>query len=99
MILSSNISDNRALVTISGEIDTLDAESLISELESLPEEARFIDFDLENASYISSSGLRALLKAMKMSEKRGGAMSIVKSGEFVREILSVVGFDKLFKVL
>jgi anti-anti-sigma regulatory factor len=39
-----------------------------------------------------------LLKAMDMAEERGGVMKVVKSSEFVREILAAVGFDKLFEV-
>lgn len=98
MDLSVNISENRARITVVGMVDTLDSEGFLSKLEDLPEEAQNIEFDLERVSYISSSGLRVLLKAMDMAEERGGVMKVVKSSEFVREILTAVGFDKLFAV-
>jgi len=98
--VEKNISENcaSAKITVWGMIDTLDSERFFSELERLPEEAQNIEFDLENVPYISSSGLRVLLKAMDMAEDRGGVMKVVKSSEFVREILAAVGFDKLFEV-
>lgn len=98
MDLSSKISDNCARITISGMIDTLDAERLLSELESLIEDAANIEFNLEQTAYISSSGLRVLLRAMDIAVERGGLMKVVKSSEFVREILTAVGFHNLFSV-
>ena len=98
MNLSVSNTENCSKISVEGMIDTLDSEKLLSELERLPEEAQNIEFDLGNVSYISSSGLRVLLKAMDMAEERGGVMKVVKSSEFVREILAAVGFDKLFEV-
>jgi anti-anti-sigma factor len=80
-------------------IDTFDSEKLLEQVESLPEEAQNIDFDMEHVTYISSSGLRVLLKAMDMAEERGGVMKVVKCGKFVREILNAVGFNKLFEII
>jgi anti-sigma B factor antagonist len=98
MELSTNVLDGCAKITVSGMIATLDSEVFLSELERLPEGVRNIEFDFEHVSYISSSGLRVLLAAISIAEKRGGTIKVIKSSEFVREILSVVGFDKVFEV-
>jgi len=94
MNISSKFSNNHALITVTGEIDTLNAEKLLGELEALLKDAQNIDFDLEAVSYISSAGIRTLLTAAKMAEKRGGTLAVVKASEFVREILTMVGLDK-----
>jgi anti-sigma B factor antagonist len=99
MNISANISDTCAHIIISGMIDTHDSEKFLEQVESLPEDVQNIEFDMEQVTYISSSGLRVLLKAMDMAEERGGAMRVAKCSDFVREILNAVGFNKLFEVV
>jgi anti-anti-sigma factor len=67
MDISVTITDNRAYIAVSGEVDTLDAEGHLSEIEGLHEDAHDMDFDLERVSYISSSGLRVLLRAKNIA--------------------------------
>lgn len=51
--------------------------------------------DLEKVSYISSAGLRLLLKAAKLAKSAGVGFSICALQPAVREAFEISGFDKI----
>ncbi len=53
--------------------------------------------DLEQVSYISSAGLRVLLYLQKTFSKRGGIVVLSAIQPFCQKVLSMTGFDKLFR--
>ncbi len=87
-------------VLIAIPIDRLDAnnspeaEALITENIDKGETRIIIDFSKTN--YISSAGLRVILKAAKMVKQRGGRLVFYNANELVREVLEISGFADLF---
>ncbi len=87
-------------VLIDIPIDRLDtnnsseAEALITENIENGETRVVIDFSKTN--YISSAGLRVILKAAKMVQQRGGGLVIYNANELVSEVLEISGFSTLF---
>jgi anti-sigma B factor antagonist len=66
-----------AVVTASGEIDISTADGFGLELErALSSDARSVVLDLERVSFIDSTGLTALLKAIEQSN---GRLRVVRS--------------------
>jgi anti-anti-sigma factor len=55
-------------------------------------------FDLEETDYVSSAGLRVMMKAAKGTAKAGGCVGICHTKASVREVLDLCGFASLFKV-
>lgn len=55
-------------------------------------------FDLKELEYISSSGLRILVAAMKKMKAQGGKMTLKNVGEQVREVLEMTGFSQIFNL-
>ena len=52
---------------------------------------------MEKLAYISSAGLRVLLKAQKTMNKQG-SMSIRNAGAEILEIFEVTGFDEILNI-
>jgi anti-anti-sigma factor len=54
--------------------------------------------DLTHVTYISSSGLRALLRVRRQTQIGGGDVVLCAMNERVAEIFEMIGFNKLFRI-
>lgn len=54
--------------------------------------------DLAGVTYLSSSGLRALLRARKLAQAGGGDVVLCGMSPRVREVFEMIGFTSLFRV-
>jgi len=73
-----------------GAIDTITSSQLEEALEDQLDGVEKLLFDFSDVEYISSAGLRVLLKLHKEMEKKGG-MKIMDLTEEVRDTLEIVG--------
>lgn len=69
-----------------------------NEILSTLDGAKAVTFDLDGLEYISSSGLRILVAALKKVRAGGGTMTIKHVGEQVREVFDMTGFTQIFNV-
>ena len=84
-------------VALEGRLDTVTAPALEAALGDLDGVTALV-IDMEKVVYMSSAGLRALLKTQKALTKGGGGMVIRKVGRDIREIFEVTGFDELLTI-
>ena len=87
----------KLLAFVSGRIDTITApklEKLV--LENLDGVTEFI-LDFKDMSYISSAGLRVLLKAQKLMNQQG-SMKLTNVRKEVMEIFDVTGFSDILNI-
>lgn len=76
------------------KIDTLSAPILEGELEAaFGRQATELIIDMERTYYISSVGLRAILKAQKQMNVKNGRLVIRHAGPQIRELFDVTGFS------
>jgi anti-anti-sigma factor len=54
--------------------------------------------DLAGVTYISSSGLRALLRARRQSQAGGGDVALCAMSARVTEVFDMIGFNNLFRI-
>lgn len=54
--------------------------------------------DMAGVTYLSSSGLRALLRARKGAQAAGGDVVLCNMTPRVREVFEMIGFTSLFRV-
>ena len=80
-----------------GRIDTYNAPHFASEMEKALNGATSLTLDFSALTYISSSGLRAVMLAAK-AMARQGEMRIVGVSESVYDILETTGFTGLCDV-
>ena len=91
------IENKNLILYLSGKIDSTNTEIFEKELEEIFAEnvgKNFI-FDAENLEYISSAGLRSLLKFRKLIDKK---IVIQNASAEIYEIFDVTGFDNFFDV-
>jgi anti-anti-sigma factor len=82
-----------------GRLDTTTAGELERRMgAAIDGGARKLLLDLADAPYVSSHGLRVLLKASKRLTELGGAFAICAMTEQVADVFSVTGFDRIIAV-
>lgn len=85
------------LVKVSGRIDTISAPDFEKAVDEVLGEANSLVFDLAGVEYISSAGLRVILKAQKVMGNKG-KMKIINVPEAVREIFDITGFSDFLTI-
>lgn len=78
-------------LTLTGRLDTTTAPELETLLNALLPGAETLIIDLGNLEYISSAGLRLILKAQKAMGQKGG-MKLRHVPEPVMDVFTITGF-------
>ncbi len=89
--IEKNFTNRKLTIIISGRLDTITAPELENELmkDSLNFDSLVID--MKNLAYISSAGLRVILKLHKELVKKGG-LKLINVKDEVREVFEITGF-------
>ena len=93
----ATISRNENVVTITTDerIDTINAVNFENEISPfLSESGLKIIFDCTNLDYISSSGLRVILKAQKLVSARKGEMKLIGVKPTIKKVFDMTGFTR-----
>ncbi len=85
------------LLGLSGRLDTTTAPELEAVVDEVLEKADRLTLDMEGLEYISSAGLRVILKAQKGMSGKGG-MKLVHVPEAVMEVFSITGFSDFLTI-
>ena len=91
MSLQIEKKDNTTLA-LSGRLDTVTAPELEKAVAELLPQADSLVLDLGSLEYISSAGLRVILKAYKTLANKGG-LKLTGVQEAVREVFDITGFS------
>ena len=82
---------------LSGRLDTVTAPQLEAELEKILSDSDALVLDMANLEYISSAGLRVILKAQKAMNTKG-TMKLIHVGESIMEIFDITGFSDFLNI-
>jgi anti-anti-sigma factor len=82
------------VAVLNGRLDTVTAAGAEQELLALLQDGAVVA-DLEGVGYMSSAGLRLLLKAAKAAKGAGVTFSVCASQASVREVFDMSGFNKV----
>lgn len=91
MTIQKNIQNEKAVFTVSGRLDTQTAPELEQALDNLEESCTQLILDMSDLAYISSAGLRVILKAQKYMNTKG-EMKLTGVNESVMEVFEITGF-------
>ena len=97
MTIGKESSGDKLTLALSGRLDTTTAPQLEAELNSSLDGVKELVFDMKDLEYISSAGLRVLLKAQKTMNKQG-SMTIRNTSSEIMEIFEVTGFDEILSI-
>ena len=92
MTITSTKEDGRLLVKLAGRLDALSTPQLEEQLMPETEDLKQLTLDLTELDYISSAGLRLLMK-LKRQMREPEAFRLTGVNEIVREILDLTGFS------
>ena len=93
---SKKFSDGNTIV-LSGRLDTVTAPQLEAELEKILSDSDALVLDMANLEYISSAGLRVILKAQKAMNTKG-TMKLIHVGESIMEVFDITGFSDFLNI-
>jgi anti-anti-sigma factor len=83
-------------ITWDGELDLASSHDLNSELLAAePSASGRVVLDLRRATFIDSSGLRAILTAHEQLESRGASLHVVKPPPRVFDLFRLTGVDRV----
>jgi anti-sigma B factor antagonist len=87
------------VLSLSGRLDAYSAGEIEKKLDSLIEGGQpNLVMDLEKLEYISSSGLRVFLSALKKVKKQQGDIKLACMKPFIKEVFDIAGFTQLFNI-
>jgi len=99
LFINTDNTQNVSIMQVKGRIDSDTAPELDSALSNLLNSNRNkIVLNLQAVDYLSSAGLRALVKALKDAQKSGGDLRLVSVSEPIEIILRTVGMLQMFKL-
>ncbi len=97
MELTKEAKGSYLTISIDGRLDTTTAPQLEAEINSSLEGVTDFVIDMAKLVYVSSAGLRVLLKAQKIMNKQG-KMTVRNASQEIKEIFEVTGFDELLNI-
>ena len=96
--INKTVEEAKAVVALEGRLDTVTAPELESDLMGIIEGIDELVLDFAELDYISSAGLRVLLSAQKMMNKKEGAMKIINVKDVIMDIFDMTGFLDILTV-
>lgn len=91
MTIEKKINGEALILIVSGRLDTQTAPELEKELDSVLADIKELTFDFANLEYVSSAGLRVILKAQKAMNAQG-SMKLTGVNDSIMEVFDITGF-------
>ena len=91
--------EHAQVISVKGRLDAYSSSELEGRLDALITAAQVrLVMDFAHLEYISSSGLRVLLAALKKVKKGHGDIKLCCLTTYVREVFDTAGFSQLFNI-
>lgn len=88
---------NTVTLALAGKLDTMTAPELETEISAMLPTVQTLTLDMEKLDYISSAGLRVILKTQKVLEKKSG-LKLAHVPEAVKEVFDITGFSDFLTI-
>ncbi|QDP39156.1 STAS domain-containing protein [Radiobacillus deserti] len=90
---------NKSVVKLSGEIDAYTAPDLKDTLLPLAtSEGTTVEVDLENVSYMDSTGLGVFVSALKATKEVGSQLALVRLQDRVLRLFKITGLIDIMDI-
>ena len=97
MTIEKNLNNACATLKIIGRLDTTTAPELEKTVEECEAEMNELVMDCSQLEYVSSAGLRVILKAQKLMSQRNG-MKLIHVNDTIMEVLDITGFTDILTI-
>ncbi|MBN2746396.1 MAG: STAS domain-containing protein [Bacteroidales bacterium] len=99
MTINFSLEDGYTLINLGGRLDTSNYEEASQQIDNqIDMGQRKLIINLEQLEYISSSGLRVLMSALKKVKALGGNLILCNVPEKIMEVFEISGFNTLFVI-
>lgn len=93
--ISSEITDEKAIIRIEGEVDVSNASELRDALDTaLADGAKEVEADFAEVAYIDSTGIGVLVGAAHRAQESGSVFVVANPQKNVERVFSLLGVDK-----
>lgn len=97
MTIEKNLNGSALTLKLGGRLDTTTAPELEAVVDTDLAGVQELIFDLEALEYISSAGLRVILKSQKLMNTQG-SMKLVHVNETIMEVFDITGFVDILTI-
>ncbi|WP_313053678.1 STAS domain-containing protein [Pseudomonas lopnurensis] len=98
MNITETLEDSTLILALHGRLDSTTAKSLEDVLPERMQVSPALIVDLAEIQYVSSAGLRVILKAAKVAKSSGNRLVLAGLAPQVHEVFQVSGFTALFNI-
>ncbi|MBR5478789.1 MAG: STAS domain-containing protein [Clostridia bacterium] len=97
MTIEKKINGEIATLVVCGRLDTATAPELEAEVDKVLPGLKELIFDMAGLEYISSAGLRVILKAQKTMNAQG-SMRLTGVNDTIMEVFDITGFIDILTI-
>ena len=97
MTIEKNLNGNSLTLNLAGRLDTTTAPELEAVVDNSLTGVQELVLDMEALEYISSAGLRVILKAQKMMVGKG-SMKLIHVNDTIMEVFDITGFADILTI-
>lgn len=91
--------DHIHVFKLSGRLDSKTSPDFETKIvQAIEGGSHFFVIDFENLEYLSSAGLRVLLKATKALKGTEGRLVLCSMADYIREVFEISGFDSFLPI-
>ena len=97
MTVEKKINGAEVTLIVEGRVDTQTAPELELVLDEVLPGIKELTFDMSNLDYVSSAGLRVILKAQKAMSAQG-SMRLTNVNDNIMEVFDITGFIDILTI-
>ena len=99
MLLTVNQDNNHTVLTAVGEIDLSTSGQLDSAVvEALGQQTAHLTLDLSQVTFLDSSGLGVIVKALKRAKESNTTFDVVAANERVLKVFNLTGLAEVIEI-
>ena len=97
-IVEKLLSDKRAVLTLSGQLNAASAAGLKAHLKRLAEKGHIqLVVDMTGVAFVDSSGLAALVAGLKAVREKGGLLKLAGLNQQTLTVFKLTWLDRVFE--
>jgi anti-sigma B factor antagonist len=100
MEIIEEIKDNVSIFRLNGRLDSNTSQGFEKKIfQAISDGSKNMIVDFKDLDYISSAGLRVILKATKAIKREDGRIMLSSMQDYVKEVFEIAGFDSFLSIV